>query len=84
MNYVVYDRATHQMLFKNKIFRTLRGAKIALTRYCNTNGKNVDDYCASDYESYDKSVPMVERVNIMSGEKYWEKANTPPVSFARM
>lgn len=77
MGYVVYHRDTFVKLFGSKIFPTIRGARIALSRHCNKDGKNVDDYLVSDYATYDSSVPMVERINLMTGEKYMEKMNTP-------
>jgi hypothetical protein len=77
MGYVVVHRATNRLMFNDREFPTERGAKIALTRACNRDGYYPLDYCVMDADEYYDNIPMVERVNLMSGEKYMEKANTP-------
>lgn len=78
MGYVVIHCATNRAIFNDREFPTPRGAKIALTRFCNRERYNVLDYVVRDADEYYDNIPMVERVNLMTGEKYLEKANTPP------
>lgn len=79
MGYVVYHRVATRLIMNNREFATERGAKIALSRFCNREGLDKGDFAIIDadifYQDIEKSV---ERVNLMTGEKYMEKANTPP------
>lgn len=76
MVYIVYRKDTTRMVRKangDEFFATMSVAKRHITRYLNW-----DDYAVAEYNHYRDSIEQqVERVNLMSGQKYMESVNTP-------
>lgn len=76
MVYIVYRKDTTRMVRKangDEFFATLATAKRHVTRYLNW-----DDYAVAEYDHYRDTIEQkVERVNLMSGQKYMESINTP-------
>ena len=77
MNYVVYHIASTKY---EKTFETSSAAKRSATcmnRKSISKGQGVQ-YAWATIEDYKQNVvKMVERTNILSGEKYMEASNTP-------
>lgn len=70
--YIVYNVNSHS---DNRRFETVRGAKIACT---SMNKKSKDEYAVASIQEFDtKVVKMVEKTNLMSGEKFMERSDTP-------
>lgn len=70
--YIVYNVNSHS---DNRQFETVRGAKIACTAM---NKKSKNEYAVASIQEFDtKVVKMVEKTNIMSGEKFMERSDTP-------
>jgi len=82
MSYVIYNKETTIILpGKNysNTYATERAAKAALTRAVR-DGKvgNRDDYAIAECgEFHEKIEKQVERINLMSREKFMEPINTP-------
>jgi hypothetical protein len=82
MGYVVCDADTTKLL-TGKVYFTRSAAKAAITRELKrlvAKGKDIStvEYTYTDVDTYYTSVEAkVERVNMMSGKKYWESINTP-------
>jgi hypothetical protein len=77
--FVVFNTTMEQVLRKNsgtRYFDTERGAKIVcskLNKEANTN----EWITLTNEEWKTRPVTTVERVNLMTGEKYMEPVNTP-------
>jgi hypothetical protein len=69
MNYILHDD-----YWIIKTFDTLQGAKTSLTRKWKAKYPNA---VVVDSKTFYENEPMVERTNIMSGEKYVERKSTP-------
>ena len=79
MSYVIFHRATSRLIQNDREYPTERGAKIALARACKRDGLYPLDYGIMDADQYySNEEKQVERVNLMTGEKYRESVNTPP------
>ena len=78
MSYVIYNKTTTRKL-NSKYFATEAAAKAALTRAAKKDNTLIKaDYAISETENfYDNIELMVERTNMMAGQKYMERANTP-------
>ena len=76
MMYVVYNKQTTRLVKKangDEFFSTSANAKRHVTRYLDH-----DAYGIAAYDTYRDSIEAkVERVNLMSGQKYMESINTP-------
>jgi hypothetical protein len=76
MGYVVYNKESTRLVRKangDEFFKTLSAAKSHVTRYLDH-----DLYSIAEYEVYRANIEKtVERVNLMSGQKYMESINTP-------
>jgi hypothetical protein len=77
MFYIVYDKSTTRAVKKasgNMDFATSAAAKRHMTR----NHLSTERYAIAEYQDYcDNIEAKVERVNLMSGQKYMESINTP-------
>jgi len=60
---------------KTRAYKTFGAARATRTRLCNKAGYSVADLSIVDTQHYKPR--MVERVNIMTGEKFEEDVNTP-------
>ena len=60
---------------KTRAYKTFGAARATRTRLCNKAGYSVSDLSIVDTQHYKPQ--MVERVNIMTGEKFEEDVNTP-------
>ena len=69
MSYILHDD-----YYIIKTFDTLPGAKISFTRKWKAKYPNA---VIVDSKTFYENEPMVERTNIMSGEKYMERKSTP-------
>jgi len=58
-------------------YQTEAAARAALTRYRGGRMALGDDYKVMEESAYRAQVPMVERVNLMTGEKFMEPADRP-------
>ena len=78
MSYVVYNTTTTRLLNRN-YYKTPAAAKAALTREAKADTTMIrSEYAVAETEDfYDNIEKTVERVNLMSGEKFRERANTP-------
>ena len=76
MLYVIYDINTSRLVYKangEHCFNTISAAKRHVTRYLDH-----EKYGIADYVTYLTTIEKkVERVNLMSGQKYMESVNTP-------
>jgi hypothetical protein len=69
MNYIL-----HEDYHIIKTFDTLQGAKVSFARKWKAIYPNA---VIVDSKTFYENEPMVERTNIMSGEKYMERKSTP-------
>lgn len=78
MAYVVYDKMSTRIVGGSyKMYKTYAAAKAAITRIAN-KGHAVNDLAVSDYDAYAMFIrEKVKRVNLLSGEEYYEDVNTP-------
>ena len=60
---------------KTRAYKTFGAARATRTRLCNKAGYSVADLSIVDTKHYQPR--MVERVNIMTGQKFEEDVNTP-------
>ena len=60
---------------RTRAYKTWGAARATRTRLCNKAGWNVGDLSIVEARTYRPR--MVERVNLMTGEKYQEDVNTP-------
>ena len=60
---------------KTRAYKTIAAAKATRTRLCEKFGWAWADLIITSRENYQPR--MVERTNLMSGEKYMEDVNTP-------
>lgn len=77
--YVIFEKESTVILGGPlKKYKSLGAAKSALTR-AEKKGliSNKEDYAILSLLEFKKVEKMVERVNIMSGEKFMESVNTP-------
>lgn len=76
MVYVIYDTKTTRLVKKangEHCFNTTSAAQRHLTRYLDP-----EQYGIADYVTYLECIEQkVERVNVMTGQKYMESINTP-------
>ena len=76
MTYVVYEKKTTRIARKadgGEFFASESSAKRHVTRFLNW-----DDYAVAEYADFLDSIEVrVERVNILTGQKYMERLNTP-------
>jgi len=72
MTYIVYNVNTHS---DKQSFESKRGASIS----CTAMNKKYDSvYAVASLEEFENEiVMMVEKTNLMSGEKYMERSDTP-------
>lgn len=81
MSYVIVDVATRCKVMYRPTrvdsWATERAAKSALTRMVKTTGYLRSELAVMEYGAYHAQVPMVERVNLMTGKKFMERADTP-------
>ena len=72
MTYIMFNVDRHS---DKRTFTTLRGAKIARAA-ANKNSNDVYEVVSvEEFES--KIVKMVEKTNLLSGEKFMERSDTP-------
>lgn len=76
MAYVVYHKESTRIARKangDEFFATEPAAKRHITRFL-----NAEEYAVAEYTYYQDNIErQVERVNMMSGQKYMESVNTP-------
>ena len=60
---------------RTRSYKTFGAARATRTRLCNKAGWSVNDLAIVDTKTYQPR--MVERTNLMTGEKYMEDVNTP-------
>ena len=60
---------------RTRAYKTFGAARATRTRLCNKAGWNAGDLSIVEARTYRPR--MVERVNLMTGEKYQEDVNTP-------
>ena len=60
---------------RTRAYKTWGAARATRTRLCNKAGWNAGDLSIVEARTYKPR--MVERVNLMTGEKYQEDVNTP-------
>ena len=81
MSYVIVDVATRCRVMyratRTDSWATERAAKAALTRMVKTTGYLRSELAVMECSDYYAQVPMVERVNLMTGKTYMERADTP-------
>lgn len=70
-------RAWGKAYWLKQEYTTERGAKIACTKMNKADGNTIQ-WKVMDRKEYDsRPVKMVEKVNLMSGQKYMETEDTP-------
>jgi uncharacterized protein YdbL (DUF1318 family) len=76
MTYIVYRKDTTRLVRKadgNEFFASQSSAKRHVTRFLNW-----DDYAVAEYADFLDNIEVrVERTNVMTGQKYMERINTP-------
>jgi hypothetical protein len=81
MAYVVVNRQTgvrHPRLPRNGgVYKTQAAAQAAITRYVKRHSPIAGEWQAMEATAYAEQVPMVTRVNLMTGQEYQERADTP-------
>jgi len=79
MSYVIYNKETTIIAGGHRnTYTSERAAKGGLTRMVNKEGLNRDDFAIAESGEFHNTIEKeVERVNLMSGEKYMEPINTP-------
>ena len=81
MSYVIVDVDTRCRVMyratRTDSWATERAAKAALTRMVKTTGYLRSELAVMESSAYYAQVPMVERVNLMTGKTYMERADTP-------
>lgn len=77
MGYVVYNTESTRLM-DTRTHATERAAKAALTRAVNAGRVAREEMSiAESNDFYDNIEKMVEKTNLLSGEKYMERINTP-------
>jgi hypothetical protein len=81
MAYVVVNRQTgarHPRLPRNGgVYKTQAAAQAAITRYVKRHSPIAGEWRVMEVAAYHQQVPMVTRVNLMTGLEYQERADTP-------
>lgn len=82
MSYVVYNIETTRIVspkpYGKTHYPTLAAAKAAKTRMLKMKKFEGQDLAVLDIDVYRTCVEkMVKKVNLMSGQEYWESVNTP-------
>ena len=81
MTYVIVDKDTQCKVMyhasRTDKWATERAAKGVLTRMVKTTGYHRSDLMVMSQDDYMAQIPMVERVNMMTGKTYMERADTP-------
>lgn len=76
MAYVVFNKTTTRVARRangDEFFATEPAAKRHITRFL-----NAEEYAVAEYTYYQDNIEkQVERINLMSGQKYMESVNTP-------
>lgn len=90
--FVIIDTATRCKIRHPRTYveyyKTERAAKASITRIKsfmtahllagdNNHAKEVPDLVVMNMDDYQKQVPLVERINFITGEKYMELSDTP-------
>lgn len=70
-------RAWGKAYWSKQSYPSERGAKIACTKMNKADGNTTEWKVMSATEYNSKPVKMVERVNLMTGQKYMEAEDTP-------
>ena len=76
MSYVVYDVESTRVVRRangKETFKTRAAAQAHITRYLDADRYAV----ALSVDYYGRIERQVERVNLMTGQTYWESINTP-------
>lgn len=83
MSYVVFEKATTRFAgkkgkYNEPIFPTMAAAKSHMTRLVKSGKYTAEDIAVADYSYYhDEIEAIVERVNLMSGQVFYERINVP-------
>lgn len=83
MSYVVFEKATTRFAgkkgkYNDPIFPTMAAAKSHMTRLVKSGKYAAEDIAVADYSYYhDEIEAIVERVNLMSGQVFYERINVP-------
>lgn len=83
MSYVVFETATTRFAgkkgkYNEPIFPTMAAAKSHMTRLVKSGKYTAEDIAVADYSYYhDEIEAIVERVNLMSGQVFYERINVP-------
>ena len=79
MLYTVYHKDTTRHLdYSKPYYRSMRSAKIALTKAVNRGEVKREDYAVCDYDVFQNTIEkFVTRKNLLSGKEYQERVNTP-------
>jgi len=83
MSYVVFEKATTRFAgkkgkYNDPIFPTMAAAKSHMTRLVKSGKYTAEEIAVADYSYYhDEIEAIVERTNLMSGQKFYERINVP-------
>lgn len=83
MSYVVFEKATTRFAgkkgkYNEPIFPTMAAAKSHMTRLVKSGKYAAEDLAVADYSYFhDEIEAIVERTNLMSGQKFYERINVP-------
>lgn len=83
MSYVVFEKATTRFAgkkakYNDPIFPTMAAAKSHMTRLVKSGKYAAEDIAVADYSYFhDEIEAIVERVNLMSGQVFYERINVP-------
>lgn len=83
MSYVVFEKATTRFAgkkgkYNEPIFPTMAAAKSHMTRLVKSGKYAAEDIAVADYSYFhDEIEAIVERVNLMSGQVFYERINVP-------
>lgn len=83
MSYVVFEKATTRYAgrkdkYNDPIFPTMAAAKSHMTRLVRDGKYAAEELAVADYSYFhDEIEAIVERTNLMSGQKFYERINVP-------
>lgn len=80
--YVIYNTATTAIVkersYSKSYWSTEAAAKAAVTRFSKKGVCKKEEVAIADIDYYQKNIEgQVKRVNMMSGQEYYESVNTP-------
>jgi hypothetical protein len=80
--FVIYNKATTAIVkeraYSKAYYATETAAKAAITRFAKKGIINKDEVAVTDHITYAETIETkVKRVNLMSGQEFYESVNTP-------